>query len=72
MSHPNPSSDYPGNFVSPEIIRNSTSTNQEELFESDDPEPSKRTTNHGVEESQYECLINHEPPAVGATYNMDI
>ncbi len=73
MSHPNTSFEYPGNIVSPQITRNSTSSNQEDLFNSDHPEPSIRTTNHGVEEgdnispSQYDP-INHEPPAVGATF----
>ncbi len=73
MSHPNTASEYPGNIVSQKITRNSTSSNQEDLFNSDHPEPSTQTTNHGVEEgdnifpSQYECPSNHEPPVVGAT-----
>ncbi len=74
MSHANTSSEYPGNIVSPQITRNSTNSNQEDLFNSDHHEPSTQTTNHGVEEgdnifpSQYECPITHEPPAVGATF----
>ncbi len=74
MSHPNTASEYPGNIVSQKITRNSTSSNQEDLFNSDHLEPSTQTTNHGVEEgynifpSQYECPINHEPPAFGAKF----
>ncbi len=72
MSHPNTSSEYPGNIDLPEIMRNPTCTNQEKLFNSDNPQSSTQTTNHRTDEgdnpfpSQYEYPIKCEPPAVGA------
>ncbi len=74
MSHPNSSSEYPGNIVSLDMARNSTSTNKEELCNSDNHKPSIRITNHSTNIgdnpflSQYKWSINNELPAVGANF----
>ncbi len=64
MSHPNLSSEYQGNIVSPEIARHSRSTNQEEIFNSGNSQPSTQTTNQRTNDGDNPFPSKHECPSI--------